>query len=92
MRAARGRVTTAAVEWGPYGINVNAVAPTFIRTPGTVKWLENDAFRNELLSKIPLARVGDPIDVAGAVVFLVSPAASLITGTTLLIDGGFTAR
>lgn len=81
-----------AVEWGRYGINVNAVAPTFIRTPGTVKWLKDDAFRTDLLSKIPLGRVGDPIDVAGAVVFLASPAAALITGTTLLIDGGFTAR
>jgi NAD(P)-dependent dehydrogenase (short-subunit alcohol dehydrogenase family) len=81
-----------AVEWGRYGITVNAVAPTFIRTPGTVKWLKDDAFRTDLLSKIPLGRVGDPIDVAGAVVFLASPAAALITGTTLLIDGGFTAR
>ncbi len=81
-----------AVEWGKYGINVNAVAPTFIRTPGTIKWLKDDAFRTDLLSRIPLGRVGDPIDVAGAVVFLASPAASLITGTTLLIDGGFTAR
>jgi NAD(P)-dependent dehydrogenase (short-subunit alcohol dehydrogenase family) len=81
-----------AVEWGHYGITVNAVAPTFIRTPGTVKWLKDDAFRTDLLSKIPLGRVGDPIDVAGAVVFLASPAAALITGTTLLIDGGFTAR
>jgi NAD(P)-dependent dehydrogenase (short-subunit alcohol dehydrogenase family) len=81
-----------AVEWGRYGINVNAVAPTFIRTPGTVKWLKDDAFRTDLLSKIPLGRVGDPIDVAGAVVFLCSPSAALITGTTLLIDGGFTAR
>jgi NAD(P)-dependent dehydrogenase (short-subunit alcohol dehydrogenase family) len=81
-----------AVEWGRYGITVNAVAPTFIRTPGTVKWLKDDAFRNDLLSKIPLGRVGDPVDVAGAVVFLASPAAALITGATLLIDGGFTAR
>jgi NAD(P)-dependent dehydrogenase (short-subunit alcohol dehydrogenase family) len=81
-----------AVEWGRYGITVNAVAPTFIRTPGTVKWLKDDAFRNDLLSKIPLGRVGDPIDVAGAVVFLASPAAALITGATLLIDGGFTSR
>ncbi|XXT17445.1 glucose 1-dehydrogenase [Sorangium sp. So ce429] len=81
-----------AVEWGPHGINVNGVAPTFIRTPGTVKWLEDDAFRNDLLSRIPLGRVGEPVDVTGAVVFLASPAASLITGATLLIDGGFTAR
>jgi NAD(P)-dependent dehydrogenase (short-subunit alcohol dehydrogenase family) len=81
-----------AVEWGPYGINVNAVAPTFIRTPGTVKWLRDETFRDNLLSNIPLHRIGETIDVAGAVVFLASPAASLITGTTLLIDGGYTAR
>ena len=81
-----------AVEWGPHQVNVNAVAPTFIRTPGTVKWLENEAFRSDLLSKIPLGRVGDPKDVCGAVVFLASPAAALINGATLLIDGGFTAR
>ena len=81
-----------AVEWGPRGINVNAVAPTFIRTPGTEKWLHNEKFRQDLLSRIPLGRVGEPVDVAGAVVFLASPAASLINGTTLLIDGGWTAR
>jgi len=81
-----------AVEWGKHGINVNAVAPTFIRTPGTEKWLRDDDFRNDLLAKLPLGRVGEPADVSGAVVFLASPAAALITGTTLLIDGGFTAR
>jgi NAD(P)-dependent dehydrogenase (short-subunit alcohol dehydrogenase family) len=81
-----------AVEWAPFGINVNAVAPTFIRTPGTVKWLADDAFRAELLARIPVGRVGEPVDVAGAVVFLSSPAAAMITGTTLLIDGGWTAR
>jgi NAD(P)-dependent dehydrogenase (short-subunit alcohol dehydrogenase family) len=81
-----------AVEWAPHGINVNAVAPTFIRTPGTAKWLEDEAFRQELLARIPLGRVGEPADVSAAVVFLASPAASLITGATLLIDGGFTAR
>ena len=81
-----------AVEWAPHGINVNAVAPTFIRTPGTVKWLADDAFRADLLARIPLGRVGDPVDVAAAVVFLASPAAAMVTGTTLLIDGGWTAR
>ncbi len=81
-----------AVEWGPHGINVNAVAPTFIRTPGTQKWLGDEAFREKLLARIPLGRVGEPVDVAGAVVFLASPAASLINGTTLLIDGGWTAQ
>ena len=72
-----------AVEWAPHGITVNAVAPTFIRTPGTVKWLADDDFRAELLARIPLGRVGDPVDVAGAVVFLASPAAALVTGATL---------
>ncbi len=81
-----------AVEWAPHGINVNAVAPTFIRTPGTVKWLADESFRRELLARIPLGRVGEPPDVAAAVVFLASPAASMITGATLMIDGGWTAR
>jgi NAD(P)-dependent dehydrogenase (short-subunit alcohol dehydrogenase family) len=81
-----------AVEWGPRGVNVNAVAPTFIRTPGTEKWLHDDKFRESLLARIPIGRVGEPLDVAGAVVFLASPAASLINGATLLIDGGWTAQ
>ena len=81
-----------AVEWAAHGVNVNAVAPTFIRTPGTAKWLENEDFRRDLLARIPLGRVGEPRDVAGAVVFLASPAAAMITGATLLIDGGWTAR
>jgi NAD(P)-dependent dehydrogenase (short-subunit alcohol dehydrogenase family) len=81
-----------AVEWAPHRVRVNAVAPTFIRTPGTVKWLHDDTFRTELLARIPLGRVGEPVDVAGAVVFLASPAATLVTGATLLIDGGWTAR
>ena len=83
---------TLAVEWAPHGINVNAVAPTFIRTPGTVKWLADEQFRRDLLARIPLGRVGEPSDVAAAVVFLASPAASMITGATLMIDGGWTAR
>jgi NAD(P)-dependent dehydrogenase (short-subunit alcohol dehydrogenase family) len=81
-----------AVEWGPYNITVNAVAPTFINTPGTAEALEDKAFRADVLSRIALGRVGEPMEVAGAVVFLASPAASLITGDTLLIDGGWTAR
>lgn len=81
-----------AVEWGPYNITVNAVAPTFINTPGTAEALEDDAFRADVLSRIALGRIGEPMEVASAVVFLASPAASLITGDTLLIDGGWTAR
>jgi NAD(P)-dependent dehydrogenase (short-subunit alcohol dehydrogenase family) len=80
-----------AVEWGKHHITVNAVAPTFIKTPGTEKWLLDDEFKKSVLSKIVLGRVGIPEDVAGAVVFLASPSASLITGTTLMIDGGWTA-
>ena len=82
-----------AVEWGSFGITVNAVAPTFIRTPGTEPALSEDSFRAEVEERIAaLHRIGDPEEVAGAVVFLCSPAASLITGVTLPIDGGWTAR
>jgi NAD(P)-dependent dehydrogenase (short-subunit alcohol dehydrogenase family) len=79
-----------ALEWAQHNITVNAVAPTFIVTPGTEKWLEDPAFKASVLARIPLGRVGQPMDVAGSVVFLASPAASLITGATLLIDGGWT--
>jgi len=82
-----------AAEWGKYNINVNAVAPTFIRTPGTEPALSNPAFREEVVDRIAaLHRIGEPVEVSGAVVFLASPAASLITGHTMLIDGGWTAR
>ncbi len=82
-----------AVEWGPHGITVNAVAPTFIVTPGTEPALDDPEFKADVVERIAaLHRVGEPMDVAGAVVFLASPAASLITGHTILIDGGWTAR
>ncbi len=81
-----------AVEWGKYNITVNAVAPTFINTPGTAEALGDAAFRADVLSRIALGRIGEPMEVASAIVFLASPAASLITGDTLLIDGGWTAR
>jgi len=82
-----------AVEWGKYNITVNAVAPTFIRTPGTESALADAAFRADVVERVAaLHRIGEPMDVAGAVVFLASKAASLITGDTILIDGGWTAR
>jgi NAD(P)-dependent dehydrogenase (short-subunit alcohol dehydrogenase family) len=82
-----------AVEWGKHNITVNAVAPTFIRTPGTEAALADEAFRADTIERIAgLHRIGEPMEVAGAVVFLASPAASLITGETILIDGGWTAR
>lgn len=82
-----------AVEWGKYNITVNAVAPTFIETPGTEAALADPAFRADVVERIAaLHRIGQPMDVAGSVVFLASQAASLITGHTILIDGGWTAR
>ncbi len=82
-----------AVEWGKYNITVNAVAPTFIRTPGTASCLADPEFRSDVIERIAaLHRIGEPMDVAGVVVFLASSAASLITGETVLIDGGWTAR
>jgi NAD(P)-dependent dehydrogenase (short-subunit alcohol dehydrogenase family) len=82
-----------AVEWGQYNITVNCVAPTFIFTPGTEEALADPAYRADVVERIAaLHRIGEPMEVAGTVVFLASPAASLITGETILIDGGWTAR
>jgi len=83
--------TCFAAEWAEYNINVNAVAPTFIETPGTKKWLDDPEFKENVLSKILLNKVGKPKDVSSAVVYLASPAGNMITGTTLMIDGGWTA-
>src|SRR5882724_877474 len=80
-----------AVEWGKHNITVNAVAPTFITAPGTDEFLADPAHRADVVERIAaLHRIGEPMEVAGAVVFLASPAASLITGETILIDGGWT--
>ncbi len=81
-----------ALEWARYNITVNAVAPTFITTPGTKKWLDDSAFRASVRKRIPLGRIGKPEEVAGPVVFLASPAASLITGETIMVDGGWTIQ
>jgi NAD(P)-dependent dehydrogenase (short-subunit alcohol dehydrogenase family) len=82
-----------AVEWGKYNITVNAVAPTFIHTPGTEEYLAVPENRADTIERIAaLHRIGEPMEIAGAVVFLASDAASLITGHTMLIDGGWTAR
>jgi 2-deoxy-D-gluconate 3-dehydrogenase len=82
-----------AVEWGALGIRVNAVAPTFIETDGTAAALASDEFRADVINRIAaLHRVGVPEEVAGAVTFLASPAAALVTGVTLPVDGGWTAR
>ncbi len=78
-----------ASEWAPHNITVNSVAPTFIKTDGTAPALSDPDFKRRTLAHIPLGRIGDPQDVAGVVVFLASPAAALITGTNVLVDGGW---
>ncbi|PCJ57601.1 MAG: 3-oxoacyl-ACP reductase [Planctomycetota bacterium] len=82
-----------AVEWGQYNILVNTVAPTFISTPGTDGELSDPEFRKDVIERIAgLHRIGEPVEVAGVVVFLASPASSLVTGDTIMVDGGWTAR
>lgn len=90
--AVEGLTKAMAVELAPQGVRVNAVAPTFIETPLTAPFFEDPEFKADTLSRIPLGRIGKVHEVAAAVRFLASPAASLITGTSLLVDGGYTAR
>lgn len=90
--AVEGLTKALAVELAPRGIRVNAVAPTFIETDMTKPMLADDTFRRSVLDNIPLGRVGKPEDVVAAVLFLASPAAALITGDSLRVDGGWTAR
>jgi 2-deoxy-D-gluconate 3-dehydrogenase len=80
-----------AYEWAKHRICVNSVAPTFIDTPLTRPMFENKEFYNDVISRIPMGRLGTPEDVVGAVVYLSSPAADMVTGHTLLVDGGWTA-
>ncbi len=90
--AVEGLTKAMAVELAPAGIRVNSVAPTFIETPMTRPMLEDAAFRESVNASIPLGRVGQPEDVVGAVLFLASDAARFITGDSLKVDGGWTAR
>ena len=78
-----------ALEWAPHGITVNSVSPTFIFTDATEPALSDPKFHQHVITHIPLGRIGQPMDVAGTVVFLASPAASLITGANILVDGGW---
>jgi NAD(P)-dependent dehydrogenase (short-subunit alcohol dehydrogenase family) len=90
--AIEGLTKAMAVELAPIGIRVNSVAPTFIETPLTAPMLADEAFRRFVFDRIPMGRLGKPEEVAGAVVFLLSDQASLITGASLLTDGGWTAQ
>jgi NAD(P)-dependent dehydrogenase (short-subunit alcohol dehydrogenase family) len=90
--ALEGMTKAMAIEWGPHGIRVNTLCPTFIRTPLAARTLDDPGRRAWVLSKIKLGRVGEVEDLMGPVVFLASDASALVTGTALLVDGGWTAE
>jgi NAD(P)-dependent dehydrogenase (short-subunit alcohol dehydrogenase family) len=81
-----------ALEWGARGVTVNAVAPTFIYTPGTAERLDNPAYLKTVLDRLPIGKVGTISDVAAAVIYLASPAGGMVNGHVLLVDGGWTAQ
>jgi NAD(P)-dependent dehydrogenase (short-subunit alcohol dehydrogenase family) len=87
-----GLTKALAVELAPHRIRVNAVAPTFIETPMTRPFFQNEAFKASVLSMIKLGRLGRVEDIMGAIVYLASDAAALVTGASLLVDGGWTAE
>lgn len=89
--ALEGMSRALALDLAPHNIRSNTVAPTFIETPMTAPFLKDEAFREATLAKIKLGRLGQVSDVTGAVVFLASPAAALMTGSTVTVDGGWTA-
>jgi NAD(P)-dependent dehydrogenase (short-subunit alcohol dehydrogenase family) len=90
--AVEGMTKAMALEWGRHGIRVNTICPTFIRTPLAAQTLDNPARRAWVESKIALGRVGEVEDIMGAIVFLASDASALVTGSALMIDGGWTAE
>jgi gluconate 5-dehydrogenase len=89
--AIEGLTRTLAVEWGPFGINVNAVAPFFVRTKLTEGFLQSPGMYDELIRLVPLGRLGAPQDVVGITIFLASPASDWVTGQVMYVDGGRSA-
>jgi NAD(P)-dependent dehydrogenase (short-subunit alcohol dehydrogenase family) len=87
-----GLTRVLALEWSPHGVTVNAVAPTWVYTPGTAERLDDPAFLASVLERIPAGRVATTADVAAAVIYLASPAAGMVTGSVLTVDGGWTAQ
>ena len=87
-----GLTRVLALEWAPHGITVNAVAPTWVYTPGTAERLDDPTFLASVLERIPVGRVASTADVAAAVIYLASPGAAMVTGTVLTVDGGWTAQ
>jgi len=90
--AMEGFTKAMAIELAPHSIRVNTLAPTFIETPMTRPFFQNEAFRTDTLKRIKLGRLGQLEDLTGAIVFLASDAAALMTGTSLVVDGGWTAE
>jgi NAD(P)-dependent dehydrogenase (short-subunit alcohol dehydrogenase family) len=90
--AMEGFTKAMAIELAPHNIRVNSLGPTFLETPMTRPFFENKAFRDEVLSKIKLGRLGQLEEITGAIVFLASDASSLMTGSALVLDGGWTAE
>lgn len=81
-----------AVEWAPYNINVNAIAPSYTRTKLAMEVLKEETFKNFVLDNTPIRRISEPIDMCGAAIFLASDASRMVTGQTIVVDGGWTAR
>jgi NAD(P)-dependent dehydrogenase (short-subunit alcohol dehydrogenase family) len=90
--AMEGFTKAMAIELAPHAIRVNTVGPTFLETPLTKPFFDNPAFKAEVLAKIKLGRLGKVEDVTGAILFLASDASALVTGTSLVVDGGWTAE
>jgi len=90
--AIEGMTKALAVELAPHGIRVNSIGPTFIETPMTAPFFENEEFRASVLSKIKIGRLGTVEDLAGALILLASDASGLMTGSAILVDGGWTAE
>jgi len=87
-----GLTKAMAIDLAPHGVRVNSIGPTFIDTPLTRPFFEDRAFREDVLRRIKLGRLGNVEDLMGAVLFLASDAAALVTGTALVVDGGWTAE
>ena len=90
--AIEGFTKSLAIELGPEGIRVNAICPTFIQTPMTEPFLKDEEFKKSTIGMIPIGRLGEVTDLMGPFVFLASDASSLMTGSSILVDGGWTAR
>lgn len=90
--ALEGLTKAMAIDLAPHGIRVNSIGPTFIETPMTAPFFQDAAFKESVLSRIKLGRIGQVEELMGAVVFLASAASSLMTGSALLVDGGWTAE